>query len=82
VPTAPDGTLVIPHPPDLLFSKLERHDENDFDHIRRILREFPLTEEKLRALTAEMPHRTGKVTDPERRARFEHGLQRLEALVK
>lgn len=80
--TAPEVVVVVPHPHDLLFSKLERFDENDRDHIRRILREFPLSVEELRSLAESMPHQTGSITDPDRVARFRHGLARVERMIE
>lgn len=82
VPTVREVVVLVPHPHDLLCSKLERFDENDRDHIRRILLEFPLGIEQLRALAATMPHQTGIITDPDRLARFHHGLARVERMIE
>ena len=79
---APDVTLVLPHPHDVLFAKLERMDESDVDHLRRILAEFPLAPERLEALAQEAPYSAGDVTDPERIARFAAGLERLRKMVE
>ncbi len=64
VPTSPEVSLLLPHPHDVLLSKVERMTENDVEHVRRILREFPLSSEKLTALAATCPHFTGKISDP------------------
>jgi hypothetical protein len=77
----PGVTLLIPHPHDVVFSKLERLDESDADHIRRVLREYPLTSEVLEAFAGETPYRAGAITDPERLTRFEYGLARLRGMI-
>lgn len=81
VPTSPDVMLLLPHPHDVLLSKLERMTESDVEHARRILREFPLSSESLAELASSSPHLKGRIDDPERVARFRHGLQRLERMV-
>lgn len=78
---SPEVTLLVPHPHDVLLAKLERMTESDVEHARRILAEFPLPREELRALAAESPYRSGGIEDPERLARFRHGLERLERLL-
>jgi hypothetical protein len=77
----PRVRLVVPHPHDVLVSKLERFEERDREHAATILDEYPLRLDELDALIAAAPHRRGQVEDPERRARFEHGAARLRALV-
>lgn len=77
----PDVTLLVPHPHDILLSKLERWEEQDRQHARQILAERPLTASTLAALAARCPHRTGAVVDPERCARFERGLRELQRLL-
>lgn len=79
---SPEVTLVIPHPHDVLFAKLERMTESDIEHARRILAEFPLRTDALEALAVESPHLAGKITDPERIARFRYGLGRLRKMVE
>lgn len=81
VPTSPDVTLLLPHPHDVLVSKLERMTESDVEHAKRILEEFPLSPERLAELASSSPHLKGRIEDPERVARFRHGLQRLERMV-
>ena len=78
---SPEVTLWVPHPHDVLFAKLERMTESDVEHARRILAEFPLSPDELRALAAESPYLSGVIEDPERIARFRHGLERLEKLL-
>ena len=69
--------LVVPHPHDILMSKLERGEAQDWDHARRILARIPFDSGELDTLADEMPHRTGDITDPERCARFEANLASL-----
>ena len=78
---SPDVTLFVPHPHDVLLAKLERMTESDLEHARRILEEFPLQAHQLDVLAAESPHLTGRITDPERVSRFEHGLSRLKRMM-
>lgn len=79
---APEVILVIPHPHDVLFAKLERMDDSDVDHLRRILAEFPLAPESLETLAREAPYSTGEIVDPERVARFGMGLERLRNMLE
>lgn len=77
----PSIRLVVPHPHDVLMAKLERNDPRDVDHVRRILREFPLDEPRLDQLIRQMPHvHTGRV-DQERAARFQRGLEDLRTIL-
>jgi hypothetical protein len=82
-PDFPDVRLVIPHPHDVLISKLERFDSKDRDHLERILDEYPLGTEDFDALVELAPHRRGEIDDTERVRRFEHGVgvarKRIEA---
>jgi hypothetical protein len=78
---SPEVTLLVPHPHDVLFAKLERLTESDVEHARQILAEFPLQKEHLEALAAESPHLTGRITDPERISRFRYGLDRLKKMM-
>lgn len=73
----PEVTLLVAHPHDVLFAKLERMDEQDIDHMRRILDEFPMTQERLEALCGEAPYLTGEIPDASRVTRFRRGLDRL-----
>lgn len=75
-------TLLLPHPHDVLVSKLERMTEADVEHARRILKEFPLSAERLEALVAASPHLMGRIEDPERVSRFRHGLQRVQRMIE
>ena len=77
----PGVSVVIPHPHDVLISKLERFEEKDREHAKRILAEYPLDEEQLQRLLGETPHRLGTIGDSERVNRFEHGVQILHSLV-
>lgn len=74
-------TLVVPHPHDVLFARLERMDEQDMVHMRRILDEFPLSGAELETLARESPHERGLIEDADRVARFRHGLERLRREV-
>ncbi len=69
--------LVVAHPHDILMSKLERGEAQDWDHARRILARIPLDPGELDDVADAMPHRTGDITDPERFARFEANLASL-----
>ncbi|GMV38287.1 MAG: hypothetical protein AMXMBFR64_00030 [Myxococcales bacterium] len=68
---APDVEILVPHPHDILLSKVERFDPHDQDYVRRILRELPLSRDELAALAADMPHRSASISDPRRRQSFE-----------
>ena len=68
---APRVTLVVPHPHDVLVSKLERWEEKDREHADLILAAAPLTERAYDALLARAPYRTGAIVDPARIERFE-----------
>lgn len=78
---APEVALLVPHPHDVLLAKLERLDEADLDHARKILAEFPLSSERLGELTRETPYETGRILDEDRLARFRHGLARLKGML-
>jgi hypothetical protein len=78
---APGVRLVVPHPHDVLVSKLERWEEADRDHARLILASYPLSREALASLASRTPYRTGVVTDPARVARFEAHLAELIATL-
>lgn len=81
LPDFPEVTLLVAHPHDVLFAKLERMDKQDIDHMRRILDEFPMSRERLEALSQTSPHLTGEIADPSRVKRFERGLDRLRREV-
>jgi hypothetical protein len=82
IPTSPEVKLLLPHPHDVLLSKLERMTEADMEHARRILKEFPLSEETLEELAAASPHLTGRIDDPERVVRFRAGLARVKRMIE
>ena len=67
--------------PDVTVAKLERLDPQDLDHVRRILEEFPVSEERFQMLVAESPYRRGLIDDQERVDRFQYGLDRLSRLI-
>jgi len=66
LPDLPGVRLVVPHPHDVLVSKLERFEEKDREQAERILAELPMTSRELDALLAESPHRRGTIGDAER----------------
>jgi hypothetical protein len=57
----PGVRLVIPHPHDVLVSKLEHMDSKDREHVRLILDEYPLTLAEFEGLVGAAPHRTGQI---------------------
>lgn len=77
----PGLRLVVPHPHDVLVSKLERFEAKDREHLRRILDELPLSPAEFDALVADAPHRSGAIADPERRRRFDHGVAAAREIV-
>lgn len=77
----PGLTVLVPHPHDVLCSKLERFEERDVEHARLILAQRPMAALELGQRALVMPHRTGAITDPDRLRRFEHGLERLEQML-
>jgi len=81
LPDRPRVRLVVPHPHDVLVSKLERFEEKDREHAERVLAELPMTVAELDALLDESPHRCGTIGDAERLRRFERGSERLRNLV-
>ena len=70
-------TLLLAHSHDVLFAKLERMDERDVDHMKRILDEFPMSQERIELLSQATPYATGEISEKSRRQRFERGLNRL-----
>lgn len=77
----PDVTVVVPHPHDVLFAKLERLDESDREHIQRILAEYPMDHARLDNLAAQCPHRVGTPQESDRIERFEHGIRVLKGII-
>jgi hypothetical protein len=73
----PGVRLIVPHPHDILLSKLERWEPNDQAHARQILAHLRLQVAELDRLAARTPYRTGRITDPERIGRFEAHLAEL-----
>ena len=67
----PGVRLVVPHPHDVLYAKIERWESGDRDHARRILAAVPLEEVRARALADRSPYRRGSITDSRRCAAFE-----------
>ena len=76
----PNVTLVVPHPHDILFSKLERMEPRDHEHLARILARFPMSQERRNALAATTPPAL-LAEDHERRVRFEAGHAALRQLI-
>ncbi|MEJ7727897.1 MAG: DUF6036 family nucleotidyltransferase [Polyangiaceae bacterium] len=74
LPEAPDVSIVVPHPHDVLVAKLERYEHQDRDHVRRILAEMPLEAAVLEALANEAPCRTEATLDANVKAAFETNL--------
>ncbi len=73
--TVPDVRLVVPHPHDVLLSKLERWSPSDQEHARRILSRHPLSRTQRDTLLEQTPYRTGQIDAPERTAAFEAHVQ-------
>jgi hypothetical protein len=73
--TVPDVRLVVPHPHDVLLSKLERWSEGDRQHARQILAREPMSNASRDARLDEMPYRTGAIRAPDRVAAFEGHVQ-------
>jgi hypothetical protein len=81
LPEAPDVTIMVPHPHDVLISKLERWSAPDRDHVRRILAEAPLSRARLDALAADSPYRKGDAP-PASIAAFEMHLAEVRATLR
>lgn len=75
----PRVRLLVPHPHDVLVSKLERLESKDREHVRRILAEYPLSARAFDVLANAAPQRSGALVDAERRRRFEHGASVVRA---
>jgi hypothetical protein len=78
----PRVRLLVPHPHDVLVSKLERLETKDREHVRRILAEYPLGRDAFEALVECAPHRRGRIADEERIRRFEHGVGVVRAQLR
>jgi len=78
----PGVRLVIPHPHDVLVSKLERLETKDREHVARILEQCPLAPAVFDDLLAASPHELGEVDEPERLRRFRHGAQTVRELLE
>lgn len=77
----PEVRLVIPHPHDVILSKLERFEAKDREHFDRVLEEFPLTSAELERLAATCPQRRADAP-AERSKRFEHGFAAARARIE
>ncbi|GDX79257.1 hypothetical protein LBMAG42_10680 [Deltaproteobacteria bacterium] len=77
----PAVTLVVPHPHDVLVSKLERWEPQDREHAKAILASAPLTVARLDALLSQAPYRTGRIVDAARVRRFEVHAAELRAAL-
>lgn len=78
-PRSRDVTVLVPHPHDVLVSRLGRLEPHDRDHVERILAEMPLDEARLDLLASESPYRTRTGEDPGAEAAFELHLRELRA---
>lgn len=79
--TIPEVKLVVPHPHDILFAKLERWETGDREHAQRILAHLPMNLHRMRHLVAEAPYRTGQIQDVRRIQDFEAHLMDLERMI-
>lgn len=77
----PQLRLIVPHPHDVLFAKLERWEEPDREHARRILASFPMPHSRAMELDRQMPYRGGRITDERRIHRYEVHFNELLAMV-
>jgi hypothetical protein len=78
----PDVRLIIPHPHDVLVSKLERFETKDREHFAHIVEEYPLSPEAFDLLVAGAPHERGEVDDLERVGRFRTGAAVVRRLLE
>jgi len=74
----PEVRLVVPHPHDILFAKLERWELADKEHARAILAFAPLGRVAARSLDESTPYRTGGIDDSRRVRAY---LAHLEELM-
>lgn len=81
LPEAPGVAITVPHPHDVLISKLERFEPADRDHVRRILDEAPLSRAVLDSLAADSPYRTGDAP-PASIAAFELHLAEVRTALR
>lgn len=81
IPDRPDVCVLVPHPHDVLMSKIERFGPADRDHAKRILAELPLSADALNAFVSRMPHRKSLIDDHRRLAAFEVHLEELQTLI-
>jgi hypothetical protein len=77
---APNVTVLVPHPHDVLVSKLERFSPQDQDHVRRILAEASLDTTRLEALANASTYRKG-LEPPASVLAFEQHLSEVRAWV-
>ena len=77
----PKLRLVVPHPHDVLVSKLERWDPKDREHLERILDEYPLGPASFDALVDASPYRQGGIAAADRLRRFEHGVAGARSII-
>ncbi len=81
LPEAPQVHIVVPHPHDVLIAKVERLQEHDLDHVRRIIAELPLTVEALEDLASEAPQRLDFDTLADCKQAFELHLEAVKKLL-
>lgn len=81
LPEALNVAVIVPHPHDVLISKLERFEPPDRDHVRRILDEAPLDRARLDRLADESPYRTGNAP-PTSVVAFELHLAEIRASLR
>lgn len=77
----PGVTLLVPHPHDVLVSKLERWEAQDREHAAAVLAAFPPSRAGLQALAARAPY-GARIADPERIARFRAHTEALAARLE
>jgi hypothetical protein len=75
----PNVSVRLPRPHDVAMAKLERMEVKDREHVRAILAEFPMDDDRLEHLVRAMPHRQGSLP-ADRVARFESGFAELQAM--